>query len=69
MKATFFLVGEMAHEYPATVRRIFAEGHTIGTHSENHPLRFGKLPAPLVEWEIDKEFPSPLAHVTLTRGI
>jgi peptidoglycan-N-acetylglucosamine deacetylase len=54
VKATFFLVGEMAHAYPATVRRIFAEGHTIGTHSEDHPLRFGKLPAPLVEWEIDK---------------
>lgn len=42
-KATFFLVGEMAHEHPATVRRIFAEGHTIGTHSEDHPLRFGKF--------------------------
>jgi peptidoglycan/xylan/chitin deacetylase (PgdA/CDA1 family) len=36
------------------VRRIFAEGHSIGTHSEDHPLRFGKLPAPLVVWEIDK---------------
>ena len=31
-----------------------AEGHTIGTHSEDHPLRFGKLPRDLVEWEIDK---------------
>ena len=31
VKATFFLVGEMAHAHPATVRRIFAEGHTIGT--------------------------------------
>ena len=37
-------------------RRIFAEGHTIGTHSEDHPARFGRLPAPLVEWEIDKGF-------------
>jgi peptidoglycan-N-acetylglucosamine deacetylase len=54
VKATFFLVGEMAHEHPATVRRIFAEGHTIGTHSEDHPLRFGKLSRDLVEWEIDK---------------
>ncbi len=54
VKATFFLVGEMAHAHPSTVRRIFAEGHTIGTHSEDHPLRFGKLPAQLVEWEIDK---------------
>jgi peptidoglycan/xylan/chitin deacetylase (PgdA/CDA1 family) len=54
VKATFFLVGEMARAHPITVRRIFAEGHTVGTHSEDHPTRFGKLPAPLVEWEIDK---------------
>jgi peptidoglycan/xylan/chitin deacetylase (PgdA/CDA1 family) len=54
VKATFFVVGEMARLHPSTVRRIFAEGHTIGTHSEDHPLRFGKLPAELVEWEIDK---------------
>jgi peptidoglycan-N-acetylglucosamine deacetylase len=54
VKATFFLVGEMARAHPATVRRIFAEGHTIGTHSEDHPLHFGKLPPSLVEWEIDK---------------
>jgi peptidoglycan/xylan/chitin deacetylase (PgdA/CDA1 family) len=51
---TFFLVGEMARAYPATARRIFGEGHTIGTHSEDHPSRFGKLPRSLVEWEIDK---------------
>jgi peptidoglycan-N-acetylglucosamine deacetylase len=54
VKATFFLVGEMARAHPSTARRILAEGHTIGTHSEDHPLRFGKLPAALVEWEIDK---------------
>jgi peptidoglycan/xylan/chitin deacetylase (PgdA/CDA1 family) len=54
VKATFFLIGKMARTYPSTVRRIFAEGHTIGTHSEDHPSRFGKLPRSLVEWEIDK---------------
>lgn len=54
VKATFFLVGEMAHAYPATVRRIFSDGHSIGTHSEDHPSRFGKLPASLVEYEIDQ---------------
>jgi peptidoglycan/xylan/chitin deacetylase (PgdA/CDA1 family) len=54
VKATFFLVGEMAHNHSATARRMFAEGHTIGTHSEDHPLRFGKLSTDLVEWEIDK---------------
>jgi peptidoglycan-N-acetylglucosamine deacetylase len=54
VKATFFLVGEMARAHPSIARRTLAEGHTIGTHSEDHPLRFGKLPAELVEWEIDK---------------
>ena len=42
VKATFFLVGEMARAYPATARRVFADGHTVGTHSEDHPLPFGK---------------------------
>jgi hypothetical protein len=41
-------------EFSATARRMFAEGHTIATHSEDHPLRFGKLSTDLVEWEIDK---------------
>jgi len=54
VKATFFLVGEMARFHPEMARRIFAEGHTIGTHSEDHPLRFDKLSPRLVEWEIDK---------------
>ena len=30
----------MARAYPATVRRVYEEGHTIGTHSETHPLAF-----------------------------
>ena len=30
--------------FPATVRRIYEEGHTIGTHTEHHPTRFGQLP-------------------------
>jgi peptidoglycan/xylan/chitin deacetylase (PgdA/CDA1 family) len=54
VKATFFLVGEMARTHPATARRIYAEGHTIGTHSEDHPLRFGKLPIEKARWEIDE---------------
>src|ERR1700722_13343492 len=44
VKATYFLVGAMAHAYPATVRRIYEEGHTIGTHTEDHPARMQKLP-------------------------
>ena len=54
VKATYFLVGKMARTYPATVRRIYAEGHTIGTHSEDHPSRFDKLPIEKIRWEIDE---------------
>ncbi|HXQ84077.1 MAG TPA: polysaccharide deacetylase family protein, partial [Xanthobacteraceae bacterium] len=38
VKVTYFLVGSMARAYPAVVRRMFLEGHTIGTHSEDHPF-------------------------------
>ena len=54
VKATFFLVGEMAHAHPRYGARIFADGHSIGTRSEDHPSRFGKLPPLLVEYEIDQ---------------
>jgi peptidoglycan-N-acetylglucosamine deacetylase len=54
VKATFFLVGRMAQSFPATARRIYAEGHAIGTHSEDHPLRMQKLPIDKIRWEIDQ---------------
>jgi peptidoglycan/xylan/chitin deacetylase (PgdA/CDA1 family) len=38
--ATYFIVGRMAKAYPALVRRAYQEGHTIGTHSMNHPYPF-----------------------------
>src|SRR5436305_7678421 len=38
VKATFFTVGRMAHEHPEGVRRLRDAGHTIGTHTETHPL-------------------------------
>jgi peptidoglycan/xylan/chitin deacetylase (PgdA/CDA1 family) len=34
--ATFFLIGKPASEHPALVRRIAAEGHTIGHHTWTH---------------------------------
>jgi peptidoglycan/xylan/chitin deacetylase (PgdA/CDA1 family) len=53
VKATYFLVGEMARAFPAAVRRIYEEGHTIGTHSDDHPTRFGQLPIDRMRQEID----------------
>ncbi|MFZ2955757.1 MAG: polysaccharide deacetylase family protein [Candidatus Ozemobacteraceae bacterium] len=37
LKAVFFLVGTNARKYPEIVRRIAAEGHTIGNHTFYHP--------------------------------
>ncbi len=64
VKATFFMVGEMAHSFPATVRRIYEAGHTIGTHSQDHPLRFDKLSPEKLQWEID----DGIANVTAALG-
>ena len=36
VRATFFLIGKTASEHPALVRRIAAEGHTIGHHTWMH---------------------------------
>jgi peptidoglycan/xylan/chitin deacetylase (PgdA/CDA1 family) len=35
-RATFFLIGKHASEYPELVRRIGAEGHTVGHHTWMH---------------------------------
>ena len=53
VKATYFLVGRMASAYPSVVRRIYNEGHTIGTHSQDHPLAFQRLPLKRVAYEVD----------------
>jgi peptidoglycan/xylan/chitin deacetylase (PgdA/CDA1 family) len=36
VRATFFLIGKAAAEHPELVRRIAAEGHTIGHHTWTH---------------------------------
>jgi peptidoglycan/xylan/chitin deacetylase (PgdA/CDA1 family) len=53
VKVTYFLVGQMARAYPWVVRRMYNDGHTIGTHSLDHPLGFERLPLPRVEHEVE----------------
>src|SRR3954470_14971771 len=36
VRATFFLIGKPASEHPELVRRIAAEGHTVGHHTWSH---------------------------------
>jgi peptidoglycan/xylan/chitin deacetylase (PgdA/CDA1 family) len=54
VKANYFLVGRMTRGYPDVARRILAEGHTIGTHSENHLLGFDRAPIDTVKNEIEQ---------------
>lgn len=37
VKATFFCVGYSVRAHPELVRRMVAEGHTVGSHSFTHP--------------------------------
>jgi peptidoglycan-N-acetylglucosamine deacetylase len=53
VKATFFLIGAMAQRYPALVRRIGREGHTIASHTQNHPLPFTSLTETRAQQEIE----------------
>src|SRR5580765_7500261 len=53
VKATYFLVGEMARAYPSIVRRIYNAGHTIGTHSQNHPFAFQRLSTEKAERQVE----------------
>ena len=36
-KATFFMQGWRAEMFPSTVRRVYAEGHQIASHTYDHP--------------------------------
>ena len=68
-KATFFLVGAMARAYPWVVRRIYNDGHTIGTHSENHPFALNRRSMAFVEREVDTGIASVTAAVGDPRAV
>jgi peptidoglycan/xylan/chitin deacetylase (PgdA/CDA1 family) len=36
-KATFYLIGDQAVQYPHLVRQIVEDGHVLGNHSYSHP--------------------------------
>jgi peptidoglycan/xylan/chitin deacetylase (PgdA/CDA1 family) len=53
VKATFFIIGRMARSFPEGVRRVRDAGHSIGTHSQNHPLSMDRMPIERARQEID----------------
>ena len=53
VKATFFVIGQNAADYPEIVNRALKEGHEIGNHSWSHP-NLGKMSDENVRRELKK---------------
>jgi peptidoglycan-N-acetylglucosamine deacetylase len=53
VKATFFEIGRMAQAFPEGIRKLRDAGHSIGTHSQTHPLTMDKMSIERARQEID----------------
>src|SRR5579872_1341937 len=53
VKATFFTIGNMARSSPEGVRKLLAAGHTIATHTQDHPLSMNHMSTERAKQEID----------------
>ncbi len=53
VKATFFTIGRMAKSSPEGVRKLRDAGHTIGTHTQDHPLSMNHMSIERARQEID----------------
>ncbi len=54
LKATFFMVGEMAAQSPHLVREVYRQGHTVATHTWGHPRSLPKLNSKVAMAEINR---------------
>src|SRR5215467_3347760 len=64
VKATFFTIGEQARANPEGVRKLVAAGHSVGTHSQRHPLNFHKMTEAQARQEIEQGIESTKAAMT-----
>jgi peptidoglycan/xylan/chitin deacetylase (PgdA/CDA1 family) len=64
VKATFFTIGGQANANPEGVRKVRDAGHTVATHTQNHPLNMQRLPIDRAIKEID----DGIASVTAALG-
>src|SRR5258705_5812413 len=53
VKATFFIIGNMAQAAPEGVRKLRDAGHSIGTHTQNHPSSMNRMSIERARQEID----------------
>lgn len=64
VKATFFMTGRFLRVYPEAVKKIYAAGHEIGTHSESH-----KHMSQLSIWEDYNEIMAPVWRAEELLGV
>src|SRR5712672_1812899 len=53
VKATFFIIGGMAQAAPEGVRKLRDAGHSIGTHTQDHPSSMNRMSIERARQEID----------------
>src|SRR3984893_11028288 len=53
VKATFFTIGRQALASPEGVRKLRDAGHSIGSHSQDHPLNMNRMSIERAKQEID----------------
>ncbi|MBT9186662.1 polysaccharide deacetylase family protein [Zobellia russellii] len=53
-KATFFCIGEQIEKHPEILKKIIAQGHTIGNHTYSHANTFGFFPLDKVMNELTR---------------
>ncbi len=64
IKATFFEIGEQARANPEGIRKLVEAGHTVGSHSQRHPLNFNKMSEEQAKAEIEAGIASIKAAMT-----
>jgi len=66
VKATFFVVGEMALKYPDLVRAEVSAGHVVGNHTFHH-VNLTKIPVAgvLSEWQANQDVVKAIAGSTM----
>jgi peptidoglycan/xylan/chitin deacetylase (PgdA/CDA1 family) len=69
VQATFFTIGNQANANPDGVRKLVTAGHTVGTHTQSHPLGFTRLPIERAQPQIDQGIASVTAAMTDPSGL
>lgn len=65
VRATFFVVGQNAVEYPEILKRIVAEGHELANHSFSHPV-LASLSESALREQLDKTHQAVLKATGVT---